>query len=73
MSRLLEHTMNMLEETDLSVPRIARAANVQISWLYKLKAGKYSNPGVVGIEAVHDVLKDAESAREDNAKRVVAA
>ena len=64
--------MNLLSETDLTVPRIARAAGVQVSWLYKLKAGKYSNPGVVGVEAVHNVLK-AEATHKDNAKQVITA
>jgi hypothetical protein len=53
---LLTKTLNLLEQTDASAAEICAGANVGQRWLYDLRSGRYSDPGVTRIQRIHDFL-----------------
>jgi hypothetical protein len=58
MTDLFKTTIELLNNTNMSVEHIARESNVGYRWLCKLKAGEYSDPGVNKVQRVHNFLTE---------------
>ncbi len=58
MSELYTKTIEMLESTTKPMSVISKETDVGLRWLYQLKAGKFSDPGVNKIQRIHDYLSD---------------
>lgn len=56
MSNLLEKTLQLLDETNLSMAEISINSEVGLRWLYDLKAGRFSDPGVNRIQRIYNHL-----------------
>lgn len=53
---LLQQTLELLAACRKKPKDLAKAAGVRYAWLMKLRAGDIPNPGVVGIQKLHDYL-----------------
>jgi hypothetical protein len=53
---LLEKTLEMLRNCDLTLTEIATKSNLGLEWLKKLKAGLIPDPSVNKIQKLHDFL-----------------
>ena len=53
---LLTKTLELLENCDLPLARIAKESNLGLEWLKKLKGGSIPDPSVNRIQTLHDWL-----------------
>lgn len=58
MSELYKKTIELLSLTDKSMSEISKNTDVGLRWLYDLKAGRFSDPGVNKIQRIHDYLSE---------------
>ena len=56
MSNLYNKTLHLLEETSVPMVEVAIGANVGLRWLYDLRSGRFSDPGVNRIERIYNYL-----------------
>lgn len=56
MSDLYEKTMRLLNATTQPMAEVAASAGVGLRWLYDLKAGRFSDPGVNRIQRIYNHL-----------------
>lgn len=56
MNNLFETTLNLLSASNLPIGEIARGSNVHTRWLYDLKNGRFSDPGVNKIQRIYNFL-----------------
>ena len=54
---LLEETTRLLDESQQSIPQIARGADVGIHWLRKFREGAFLDPGVNRVERLNQYLR----------------
>jgi hypothetical protein len=65
---LLPITKRLLRETQQPFSEIAKGAGVKLRWLHMLANNEIPNPGVVGVQKVHDYLAArSNGAGNDNA------
>lgn len=64
MCELYEKTIMLLVKTNQPMSIVSEKTNVGLRWLYDLKAGRFSDPGVNKIQRIHDYLSvsDKEAA-----------
>lgn len=65
MSGLLERTYELLDNCDMSAPKIAKAAGLNQEWVSKFRQRRKPNPGVRTVQQLHDWLADDERKGED--------
>lgn len=53
---LLNRTLRLIEESNLTYRQIAEGASVDMNWLAKLRQGAIEEPGVHKVQRVHDFL-----------------
>jgi hypothetical protein len=53
---LLDRTLDLLRNCDVSLPELANMSGLGYEWLKKLKAGEIPDPGVNRIQKLHDFL-----------------
>lgn len=55
---LLDRTLSLLEEKspELTLVKIAEDTELDYSWLCKFSQGRIPNPGVNGVQTLHDYL-----------------
>jgi hypothetical protein len=53
---ILEKTIELLDNCDLSLPELADMSGVHYEWLKRFKRGEIPNPGVKHIQRLHDFL-----------------
>lgn len=53
---LLDRTLDLLRNCDVSLPELANMSGLGYEWLKKLKAGDIPDPGVNKIQKLHDFL-----------------
>lgn len=56
MCELYKKTIELLGNSNIPVSSIAESTGVGLRWLYDLKAGRFSDPGVNKIQRIHDFL-----------------
>ena len=57
---LLQVTLELLAKCTEKPKAIAAGAGVQYAWLMKLRANEIPNPGICGIQKLHDYLTRAQ-------------
>jgi hypothetical protein len=56
MCELYKKTIELLNTTEASMSAIAENTDVGLRWLYDLKAGRFSDPGIKKIERIYAYL-----------------
>jgi len=56
MADLLTDTKRLLAETELAIDEIADGIGVSRRWIYMFQKDEIPNPGVVGVQKLHDFL-----------------
>lgn len=62
MCELYKKTIELLDKTEKPMSTIADKTDVGLRWLYDLRAGRFSDPGVNKIQRIHDYLHQEELA-----------
>jgi hypothetical protein len=68
MADLLTDTKRLLTETELGIDEIAEGVGVSRRWIYMFQNDEIPNPGIVGVQKLHDFLI-ARSARGSGSGR----
>ena len=56
MADLLTDTKRLLAETELGIDEIADGVGVSRRWIYMFQKDEIPNPGIVGVQKLHDFL-----------------
>jgi hypothetical protein len=64
---LLQRTLDLLQNCELSLAEIATKSNLGVEWLKKLKGGSIPDPSVRRIQRLHDFLLQHAAAAEAEA------
>ena len=59
---MLNQTLTLLRSTDIPMLQIAKDCGLKVRWLYKLREGEYTDPGVQKIERLYHYLMQREAA-----------
>jgi hypothetical protein len=59
---LLQKTLELLQNCDLTLAEIATKSNLGVEWLKKLKGGSIPDPSVRRIQRLHDYLVQRHAA-----------